>query len=186
MTPSSSAPWLLLLLAAVALCWVVGAYNRLMALRNAIAAAWSQMALALKHRAAVALPLVAALREPLAAEQGALDAFLSAHGQAVQAAAVLGAKPVAVAAAADWVKAEALLGAATSRLLALVEQQPELPASTLVAPLLATWAQAQSQLGFARRLFDAAAGAYNEAASTAPTRWLLPVFGFGLAGRLGA
>ncbi len=186
MTPSSGTPWLLLLLAAVALCWGVGAYNRLMALRNAIVAAWSQMALALKHRGAVALPLVSALREPLSAEQGALDAFLSAHGQAVQAAAVLGAKPVAVVAAADWVKAEALLSAATSRLLALVEQQPELLAATQVAPLLATWGEAQSQLGFARRLFDTAAGAYNEAASIAPTRWLLRLFGFGPAGHLGA
>jgi LemA protein len=186
MTLSSGAPWLLLLLAVISLCWVVGAYNRLMTLRNGIVTAWSQMALALQQRSAVVLPLVAALREPLAAEQGALDAFLGAHGQAVQAAVVLAGKPVAVAAAADWVRAESLLSAATSRLLALVEQQPALPAAPEVGPLLATWALAQSQLAFARRLFDAAAGAYNEAARTLPTRWLLRLFGFGPAGLLDA
>ena len=186
MTQISGSPWLLFLLAAIVLCWVVGAYNRLVALRNAIVAAWSQINLALKRRGAVVLPLAAALREPLAAEQGALDAFLNAHGQAVQAASALGAKPVAVATAADWVRAESLLAAASSRLLALVGQQPELPAAPDVAPLLATWSQAQSQLAFARRLFDDAAVAYNEAARAPPTRWLLRLFGFGPVGLLGA
>jgi LemA protein len=186
MSETSGASWAVLLLAAVVIFWMVGAHNRLVALRNAIAAAWGQMALALQQRSAVVLPLVAALRQPLAAEQGALDSFLASHGQAEQAAVSLAAKPVAVDAAAAWVKAESQLAAASSRLLALVEQQPELPAAPPIAGLLATWSQAQSQLAFARQVFDASALAYNQAVRQPPTCWLLRVFGFGPAGLLGS
>jgi LemA protein len=181
----SGTQWAVLALAAVTVFWMVGAYNRLVALRNAIGAAWLQAEAALKHRATALAPLLSALQGPLAAEQGALDALGAAHAQAAQAAAALGARPVAVMLAAQWVKAEAALGAAASRVMALSEQQPEMPGAAEVAALLATWREGESQLAFARRLFDSAAQAYNDAARQRPTRWLLPFFGFGPAGLLG-
>ena len=66
---------LVLALAAVAVFWMVGAYNRLVALRNAVSQAWGRIDDTLRLRAAAAEPLLAALREPLASEQGALDAM---------------------------------------------------------------------------------------------------------------
>jgi hypothetical protein len=65
-----------LVLAATLLFWALGAHNRLVAQRNAIAQAWARVQEALRQRATVAQPLVAALREPLAAEHGALDGLL--------------------------------------------------------------------------------------------------------------
>ena len=81
-------------LGAVLLFWVIGAYNRLVALRNDIGAAWVRVHETLQLRNAALAPLVGALREPMAAEQGALDTWLAAHADAVKAAASLASKPV--------------------------------------------------------------------------------------------
>ena len=173
------------MLAAVLAFWMVGAYNRLVGLRSAILAARLRMDEALLLRGATLAPLVSALREPLAAEQGALDALLVAHGQADGASASLRATAVAApAAAADWVKSEAALASAASRVLALLEQNLELRMDEAVAALVSTWIESQAQLGFARQLFDAAALAYNEALAQFPTRLLARLFGFGAAGRI--
>lgn len=181
MTPQQVAA---LALAALLVFWMVGAYNRLMALRNAIGAAWAQIDEALRHRGQAVPPLVQALREPLAAEQGALDTLLAVHGQAHSAAAALGARPLAMAAAAAWLAAETALASAASRVLALLEQHAELRADAAVSALAATWREGELRLGFARQLFDAAALAYNEALGQWPTRWLARLFGFSAAARI--
>lgn len=173
-----------LVLAAVLVFWALGAYNRLMAQRYAIAQAWARVAEALQQRATVPLPLVAALREPMAAEHGALDGLLLAHEATVHAAAAMSARPVLPANAQAWVTAEAALAAAATRLMALLEQHPEAQATEPVASLVATWQQAQARLPFARQLFNQEAQAYNEAVALVPTCWLARVFRFDAAGRL--
>jgi len=180
---SAAGVWLALGAAAVLGFWLLGAYNRLVALRNGIGTAWLQVAAALTLRAQAALPLVQTLRQPLLAESSALDTVASAHSAAVAAAALLTARPVAPTAA--WVQAEAALAASASRLLSLIDQHTELQRSAEVAALLATWHDAHTQLNFARRVFDLAATAYNSALGQAPTRWLVPLFGFSRAGLLG-
>lgn len=181
----SATQWAVLALAAVLVFWMVGAYNRLVALRNGIGAAWQQIDTALDHRSAVLPPLLAALREPLAGEHGALDALQSAQAQAVLAARALAQRPVAVEPVAQWVQAESVLVSRGSRVVALLEQQPAARDSAAVAALLLAWRDADVELGFARRLFDGAAQAYNQAASQVPTRWLVRVYGFGPAGLVG-
>ena len=131
-----------LLLAAVLLFWALGAHNRLVAQRNAIAQAWARVMEALRQRATVAQPLVAVLREPLAAEHGALDNLLLTHEAALRAAADMSARPVLPANAQAWVAAEAAVAAAATRLLALLEQHPGVLAEEPVANLVATWNEA--------------------------------------------
>jgi LemA protein len=178
----SATQWAVLAFAALMVFWMVGAYNRLVALRNDIGRAWQQIDKALKHRAAVLPPLVAALRAPLAGEHGALDALHVAQTETARAAGALAAKPVAVATAAIWVQAEAALASRASRVLALLDQHADVSASPAVAALLTAWREADTELGFARRLFDTAARSYNQAAQQWPTRWLVRAYGFGPAG----
>ena len=173
-----------LVLAAVLVFWALGAYNRLMAQRNAIAQAWARVAEALQQRATVPAPLVAALREPMAAEHGALDGLLLAHEASVRAAAEMGERPVLPTHAQTWVTAEAALAAAATRLLALLDQHPEALAAEPVAKLVTTWQEAQARLPFARQLFNQEAQAYNEAVALVPTCWLARVFRFRPAGLL--
>jgi LemA protein len=173
-----------LVLAAVLLFWAVGAYNRLVALRNAIGQAWARVQETLTQRAEAVPPLVEALREPLAAEHGALDAWLLAHAEAVRTAGALNARPVHEDSARAWATAEAAQAAAASRVMALLEQDAGLRGPHAVAALAAAWREAHARLPFARQRFNDAAAAYDEARSLFPTSLLVQLFGFGPAGRL--
>jgi LemA protein len=174
--------WATLLVAAVLAFWVIGAYNRLIALRNDIAAAWARVQEAHSRRGAAVQPLAERLREPMAAEAGAIEAWLAAHGDSHKAAAALTTRPVDAAHSAAWLAAEARLASAAARLLALVEQQRELAAAPDVATLLAVWREGQAALPFARQLFNQAAEVYNEAAAQFPTRIVARGFGLARAG----
>jgi LemA protein len=180
----SQEQWLLLAAAAVLVFWMVGAYNRLVALRNSIGEAWSKVDEALGQRAAAGAPLLAALQGPLAAEHGALTTLQTALAELQRCAAVMSAKPVVEAHAAAWVAAESQLAAAASRVFALVELHADARSDAGVTTEAARWRQAQQRLTFARAVFNEAAAGYNDAIVLFPTRLLLPLFGFGRAGRV--
>ena len=173
-----------LALAAVAVFWMLGAYNRVMALRNAIGTAWQQVDETLQRRAAAVTPLTAALREPLAAEQGALDALLAAQAQVQTAADAVRQRPVQDARVAALAGAEAAMAAAASRVLALLDQHPALVSDEGLAPHVRAVREAGQRLGFARQLFNEASQRYDAAVQQFPTRLLARLYGFGAAGRL--
>jgi LemA protein len=173
-----------LALVATLLFWMLGAHKRLVSLRNSIIAAWARVQDTLAQRSAALQPLVAALRQPLAAEQGALDTLLAAHADALRAAATLQAGPLQAASALAWVAAELALAAAASRVMALLEQDHELRGQPAVAASAAALRDATARLTFARQAFNEAAADYDSALVLFPTRLLMPVFRFGPSGRL--
>jgi LemA protein len=170
--------------AAVLLFWAVGAYNRLVAWRNRIAQAWAKLHSSLHQRAGVVQPLAAVLRVPMAAEHGALEAWLTAHTQAQAAATALAARPVSPTLAQAWVVAEAQLAASTSRVLALLDQHSALRGHPVVTTLTTTWHGAQARLPFAREAFNDVARRYNDALAVFPTSLAARLFGFSAAGLL--
>jgi len=176
----------LLLIAAAALgvFWMLGAYNRLVALRNGIIAAWAQVDEPLLRRTAALLPLAATLRPHLQDEQGTLDTVLAAQTELQSAADALRVQPALASRAARLVGAEARLQAGLSRLLALLEQRSGLVVAEDLAPHVAALHDASQRLAFARQLFNDAVDGYNEAARQFPTRLLSSLFGFGVAGKL--
>ena len=171
-------------LLALLVFWMVGAHNRLVTLRNAIAQAWAKVDEAQRQRSGAANPLLAALQVPLAAEKGALDTLQAALAEAARGAAAMSARPAHTEAARNWVAAEAALAAAASRVFALFEHDRALAADAAVAEPAATWRDASMRLTFARQFFNEAAAVYDEAISQFPTRLLAPMFRFGAAGRL--
>ncbi len=176
-------PWLLAA-AALLMFWAVGAWNRLVGLRNDVAAAWARVDEALRARGQTGAPLLEALRGPLAAEQGALDALAAAQAAAQAAAAVLAARPLAPPAAAAWVAAEATLAAAATRVFALLDGAGGAAHEPPLAPLAARWREHEQQAAFARRLYNSAAEAHDAALAQFPTSLLVRLFGFAPAGRL--
>lgn len=183
--PSMSAgQWVSLAVAAVLVFWMVGAYNRLVALRTAIGDAFRQVDELVQRRAAAATALAAATREALASEQTALDAWLAAQTSSRQAADALRARPVMATLAAALMNAESPLSAAGSRVMSLLEQHPQVLAEATTAAHVAALREIEARLVFARQLFNEAAQAYNEAARLFPTRLLARLYGFGTAGRL--
>ncbi len=173
-----------LLVVAVLVFWMVGAYNRLVGLRNRIGSAWQQVDEALQRRGAAVAPLVAALREGLVGEGAALDALLGAQAQVAAAADGLRPRPMLADGTQALVLAEALMTAASARVLALLDLQAELRGAEAVAGPALALREAEPRLAFARQLFNGAVQAYNDAARQWPTRWLTRLYGFGTAGRL--
>lgn len=175
---------LLIAAAALAVFWILGAYNRLVALRNAIIAAWVQVDEPLQRRAQAIMTLVAGLRDALPGEHGAFDSVLAAQAASQGAADAMRAAPARASRAAALAKAEAALAAALARLLALLEQHPAAAGAGDTAPQIGALHDATQRLVFARQLFNDAVLAYNDAARQFPTRLLSRLFGFGAAGTL--
>ncbi len=173
-----------LVVAAIIVFWMVGAYNRLVALRSVIGSTFGQVDEVLQRRGAAAVALAGVLRPALTGEQGALDALLAAQAQVRAAADVLRTRPVMRDHASALVLAEASMSSASSRVLALLEQHPALLAGVDVAPPVATLRESAAQLAYARQVFNDAALTYNAAARQFPTRLLARLYGFGTAGRI--
>ena len=180
----STQQWGLLAGGALLIFWMLGAYNRLVALRNAIIAAWAQIDETLQRRAAALEALVAGLRDRLPDELATLDALQSAQTQLQAAAEAMRARPALAPRAATLAAAESTLSAASMRLLALLEHQPALAGDASLAPQLSALQDASQRLGFARQLFNDAVAAYNDALQQFPTRLLSRLFGFAAAGAL--
>jgi LemA protein len=177
--------WTALGIAAVLGFWVLGAYNRLVALRNAVATAWAQADEAQRRRGEATEQLVAALRAPLADEQGSLDALWSAQAASARAAGAMSVRPLGAADAQAWTEAERHLVAAAARVFALADGQAEaLAGNTALAAARAAWAEGEQRLRFARQMYNDAAVAHDEAIAVFPTSVLSPAFGFRAAGRL--
>jgi LemA protein len=177
--------WSALLAGAVLVFWMVGAYNRLVALRNAIGAAWAQVEEQLQRRRQALEAMVSALRPALPEESNALDALTGALLQLQAAADAVRARPVSASLVTVLGTAEQVLGTALARLLAVLEHHPQLRDDMPeVAQGLHDLKDGEPRLAFARQLFNDAAQAYNDAARQFPTRLLTQLYGFGTAGRL--
>ena len=173
-----------LLVAAVLLFWVVGAYNRLVALRTAIGGAWAQVDEPLTQRHELLTRLVAALREPLQDDHPTLDSVLAASAQAHAASGAVRPRPSEARTVASLVLAEQVLATAWSRLAAVLDARAELRTGEGIAAPLAELEAIEQRLAFRRQLFNQATHKYNEAVGQFPTSLLTPFFRFGAAGRL--
>jgi LemA protein len=172
-----------LVILAVLGLWTVGAYNRLMSHRLRISKAWAKVLETLLTRGAVVMPLVQGLQDPLAGERGALERWAMDHERMRTAATAGPALPLNLERAAAWADAETALAASSSRVLALMEQQPELLHPQLAA-LRDTWLDGQARMPFVRQNCNEAVQAYNDALHQVPTRWLARLFRLTPAGKL--
>ena len=180
----STGQWVSMAVAAVLVFWMVGAYNRLVALRTAIGDVFRQVDELVQRRAAAATALVALARGDMPSEQTALDAWLAAQTVSRQAADALRQRPVVASLTTILMNSEAPLAGAGARVMALLEQHPRVLADTTAAAHMATLRETEARLVFARQLFNEAAQAYNDAVRLFPTRLLARLYGFGTAGRL--
>lgn len=169
---------------AVLAFWTLGGYNRLVAMRNDIGAAWLQVEVPLMQRGELIVGLVERLRSVLVGEHRALDAVLATSVQVGAAALAVRPRPVAVGPIAGLVHARAEHAAAMARLLALIEQQAARPDDHDVHEQVAALESLEPKLDFASQWFNDAVRRYNEAAQEFPTRILAWMFDFGAAATL--
>lgn len=164
--------------------WMLGAYNRLVRLRSAILAAWTQIDDQLRRRGETLPPLLQALRESLPDEQAGVDAVAAALAKVHSACDVVRGRPTRAAAVARLAQADGELGIALAALQLALGPQAALRDQEQVAGWARALHEADQRDSFARQLFNDAVDAYNRAAFQYPTRLLMPVFGFAAAGRV--
>ena len=171
--------WIGVAVTALLFFWGVGAYNRLMSLRNAIGEAFMQLDAHLKDRGEVCDKLLAVVAPRLPSEQATFDALASAQAESKAAAQASRAKPWAPDPVGSLAVASALHAAALTRLMSLLDHQAELRSETEVDALVSELKLIERQRAFARQVFNQAVSQYNEALQQFPTRVLANLYGFG-------
>ena len=173
-----TATWVILALVAVLVFWAVGAYNRLMRLRNQVANAFGQIDVQLKRRYDLIPNLVEVARKYLQHESQTLEAVIAARNQAQKAEQSAAASPLSAPALGALAGAEQLLGGALGRLFAVVENYPELKADQTLRDLSEELTHTENRVGFARQGYNDQALEYNNAALHFPTVIVARLLGF--------
>lgn len=174
----TSGLWVLIAASAVMVFWVVGAYNRLVRLKNAIGAAFAQLDEHLRRRHELIARLMEVVGVPLAHESGALDALLAAGTQARDAAERARVTPLLAGPLGALAGAEQMLAASLQRVLALVEHHAELQHDGAVRELADALTETRHRIGFARLAYNDQVQAFNDASAQFPSVVLARVFGF--------
>ncbi|PTT93123.1 hypothetical protein DBR42_00635 [Pelomonas sp. HMWF004] len=173
--------WVGVASAALLFFWGVGAYNRLMSLRNAIGEAFTQLDAHLKERAEVCDKLLAAVAPRLSSEQATFDALASAQAESQAATQAVRSRPWSPDPVGTLAVASALHAAALTRLLSLLDHQAELRSEAEIDALVSELKLIERQRAFTRQVFNQAVGQYNEALQQFPTRVLANLYGFSAA-----
>jgi LemA protein len=158
--------WILLLVVGAIVLWMVTAYNGLISLKNDTLNAFKQIDVQLKRRHDLIPNLVNAVRGAMNFERDTLEAVIQARNQAVKVSA---ASPDAVK---QISQAENALSGAVSRLLAVVEQYPQLKATANVAQLQEELTSTENKVSFARQLYNDTATLYNTRQQQFPASFL--------------
>ena len=148
---------LLVILFAIVL-WIIGAYNKLISLKNQVVNAWKQIDVQLKRRHDLIPNLVNTVKGAMDFERSTLEAVIAARNKAVGATGV-----------AQVAKAEGELSQALGRLFALSENYPQLKATENVKQLQEELTSTENKIGFARQLYNDVATEFNTKQMQFPT-----------------
>jgi LemA protein len=169
---------------AVMVCWAVGAYNRLVRLRALIKQAFATVEAHVRQRDALLAQWSEGLRGLWVDETQTIDAVVAACGQVMAACDHARAWPSGARAVGSLRLAEEVLADARARLTAELARSARLLPAVDLSARAEELAAVDGTLGFARRQYNDAAQAYNDAVVQFPTWVIAGVFGFHAAGAL--
>ncbi len=176
----------LVVIIAVFAFYLIGIYNKLIALRNLFKNAFAQIDVQLRRRYDLIPNLVEATKGYLTHERATLEAVIQARGAAVNAGRAAAAQPGNAAAMAGLNAAEGTLAGALSKLLAVVESYPDLKANTTIRDLMEELTSTENKIGFARQAYNDAVTDYNIKRELFPNNVVSSLFNFEAAALLEA
>jgi len=145
----------------------IGAYNRLVALRQNVNEAYADIDVQLKQRQDLVPNLVETVKGYASHERGTLDEVTQARAAAASAGNV-----------ETRAQAENALTGALGRLLAVAEQYPDLKANQNFLQLQAELADLENKIAAARRFFNNAVGEFNASIQRFPAVLIAGAAGF--------
>lgn len=147
--------------------WLGWTWNRLVALRAALRAAWASVDVLLKRRSDLVPQLVTVVRGTMDFESDTLARVTQARSGALAAQEV-----------GDRARAEEQFGGSVRQLIALVESYPALTANASALSFQHQLAETEDDLAMARRYYNAVVRDYNTLRETFPTLLVASMFGF--------
>jgi LemA protein len=163
------------------LMWIVGAYNRLVALRNRFKNAYAQIDVQLKRRYDLIPNLVETAKGYIKHERGTLEAVIAARNAASAANVRAAQSPGDATAMKALSGAETVLTSTLGRLFAVAEAYPDLKANTTMMTLMEELTSTENKVAFARQAYNDSVMAYNTQRETFPTNMVAGPFNFGPA-----
>ncbi len=163
------AVWIIIGVIVVLLFVFIGVYNGLVGLRNQVKNAWAQIDVQLKRRHDLIPNLVETVKGYMQHERGTLEAVTNARNLAQ---ASVGAS------VGDRAKAEGELSGALSRLLAVVENYPNLKANQNFLALQEELTSTENKISFSRQFYNDSVLKYNNQTQMFPSNIIAGMTGF--------
>ena len=159
---------IIIIIAAVIVIWLISTYNRLITLRNRTKEAWSDIDVQLKRRYNLIPNLVETVKGYAAHERGVFEKVTEARTRA------MGAKSIK-----EHSEAENMLSSTLKSLFAVVENYPNLKASTNFLELQRELRDAEDKIQAARRFYNTNARDLNIQIESFPANIIAETFRFG-------
>ena len=169
---------IVLVIAVVAVVFVVGLYNKLVTARNGFKNAFAQIDVQLTRRYDLIPNLVETAKAYLSHERETLEAVIAARNSASASLKKASADPGAPGALSALAGAESQLGGALGRLMVTVEAYPELKAGATMMQLSEELTSTENRVAFARQAFNDAVLSYNNAREMFPGSVVAGMFSF--------
>ena len=158
---------------------MVGIFNTLVTYRNRYKNAFAQIEVQLKRRYDLIPNLVETAKGYMAHERETLEAVISARNQAAGGLERAAQDPGNADAIRGLAGAEGILTGALGRLLAVVEQYPDLKANQNMMQLSEELTSTENKVAFARQAFNDSVTVYNTYRQTFPAVMFAGLFGHG-------
>ena len=159
--------WIILSIIAIIILYVVGAYNRLIRLRNRIENAWSQIDVQLKRRYDLIPNLIETVKGYAAHEREVFQKVTEARAKAINASSVK-----------EQGQAENALTGTLKTLFAVAENYPELKANQNFLLLQEELAGTESKIAYARQFYNDSVMTYAMSCQTFPSSVIAGAFHF--------
>ena len=164
--------WIVLIVIAVLVLFLIFAYNGLVRLRNQVDEGWNQISVQLKRRHDLIPNLVNAVKGYMDFEQETLTRVIEARNQAVTA------QQAGPANAGQSAQAENFLTGALRQLFALVEAYPDLKSNQNVMQLQEELTTTENQIAGTRERYNAMVRQLNTAIQRFPEVLMAGPMGF--------
>jgi LemA protein len=149
-----------LLFVLILVVYAVGTYNRLVTLRERFKNGFSQIEIQLKRRYDLIPNLVETAKGYMAHERETLEAIIRARGAAMSGLERARGAP-GQAKMAEFAQAEAALGHALTRFMAVAESYPDLKANQTMSELNEELTSTENKIAFARQAYNDSVTEYN-------------------------